>query len=187
MRAFWITMLALASIGWAIAQDVPPLPPLRGDAASLKDTMKFIQDKLPGKVNYVVYVHDSVTGTDSMQKWTVLVTDVSADRCSIAFHFQFDNEQHTKNLNEVREVSLKDVREVSLAPLDQATQLVLAKRGNPERSVKIDPPVFFLTVRTSTSRGGTGFSFYDEALADRVVKALQHAVDLCGGGNQEPF
>jgi hypothetical protein len=29
--------------------------------------------------------------------------------------------------------------------------------------------------------------FYDETLSDRVSKALQHAVDLCGGGRQDPF
>jgi hypothetical protein len=29
--------------------------------------------------------------------------------------------------------------------------------------------------------------FYEDTLADRVSKALQHAVNLCGGGNQEPF
>jgi hypothetical protein len=28
------------------------------------------------------------------------------------------------------------------------------------------------------------FEFYDDTLADRVSKALQHAVNLCGGGNQ---
>lgn len=51
----WITTLALASMGWAIAQDVPLPPPMQAVAASLEDTMKFIQDKPPGTVNYFIY------------------------------------------------------------------------------------------------------------------------------------
>jgi hypothetical protein len=31
------------------------------------------------------------------------------------------------------------------------------------------------------------FNFYDETLCHRVAKALQHAVELCGGGSKEPF
>jgi hypothetical protein len=31
------------------------------------------------------------------------------------------------------------------------------------------------------------FNFYDEALSERVSKALQHAVSLCGGGMPNTF
>ena len=29
--------------------------------------------------------------------------------------------------------------------------------------------------------------FIDSSIADRVAKAMTHAVELCGGGNKEPF
>jgi hypothetical protein len=71
----------------------PAITPLRGDAASLTDTMKFIQDKLPGKVNYMVYGHDNITGTDGRILRSLVVTNVSADagRCYIGFRSTFDN------------------------------------------------------------------------------------------------
>jgi hypothetical protein len=31
------------------------------------------------------------------------------------------------------------------------------------------------------------FPFTDADLADRVAKAITHAIELCGGGNKEPF
>ncbi|MGA3026486.1 MAG: hypothetical protein ABSF98_17105 [Bryobacteraceae bacterium] len=183
----------LASMGWAIAQ-VPPPPPLRGDAATLKDTMKFIQDKLPGKVNYAVYAHDNVTGADRLNKRSMELSDVSAvsagaESCSITFHFRFDN---GKGIIVEKDwgVFLKLVDEITLAQWDQLIEQANAKAGHPEVSAKVDPAVFLVVVKSragSPFGGDMTFNFYDEAMADRVAKALQHAVDLCGGGNQEPF
>lgn len=190
MKTPTITVIALALMGWATAQDVPPLPPLRGDAASLKDTMKFIQDKLPGKVNYVVYAHDNVTGADGLAKRSMEVSEVSvdADRCHIGFHWRFDNGKNTGIVERDDGVFLKSVQEITLSQWDQLIEQGNAKAGHPEVSVKVDPAVFLVRVRSPHERSGEFiFNFYDEALADRVAKALQHAVDLCGGGNQEPF
>jgi hypothetical protein len=189
MKVFWITMLALASIGWAIAQDVPPLPPLRGDAASLKDTMRFIENKISGKVNYVVYSHDNVTGGDAFEKRSMELSDVfaDADSCSISFHFRFDNGKNFVQERDDRKISLKRVQEVILTQWDQLIQQANAKAGHPEVSVKVDPAVFLVRIKSQEQGRGFIFNFYDEALADRVAKALQHAVELCGGGNQDPF
>jgi hypothetical protein len=88
VKAFWITTLALVSMGWAIAQDVPPLPPMRGDAATLGDTMKFLAGKLPGKVNFMVYVHDNITGKDGANKESSEKRNLFADAgsCKIGYH-----------------------------------------------------------------------------------------------------
>ena len=68
---------------------------------------------------------------------------------------------------------------------DQMKQRAAAKANRPELSYKVDPPIFELLV--SSPNNNVAFEFYDEALSDRVSKALQHAVDLCGGGKREPF
>ena len=60
-----IATMALASVACAMAQDIPPLAPLRGDGATLKDTMKFIEDMFSSKVTYALYGHNNITGTDS--------------------------------------------------------------------------------------------------------------------------
>jgi hypothetical protein len=178
-------MLALASMGWAIAQDVPAPPPMRGEA-SLEDTMKFIQDKLPSKVNYKIYRHDNVTGTDLSSEYTFEVRNVSADagRCRIDVHWRLMINGDIKR-DKNAWVSLKQVQQIVVMSNDRAYQQAAAKSGHPEWSFKLDPPIFKVIARQEG--GENNFLFYDETLADRVSEALRHAVDLCGGGSQEPF
>ena len=75
-------------MGWAIPQDIPPLSPMRGDAATLGDTMKFLAGKLPGKVNFMVYVHDNITGKDGTHKESSEKRNLFADEgsCKIGYH-----------------------------------------------------------------------------------------------------
>jgi hypothetical protein len=170
-----------------VAQDAPqPQPP--ADAPSLKDTMKFIQAKLPGRVNYVVYSHDNIAGTDGPPlKRTLVVSNVSADanRCSISFNMLFDNGKPNGLIEKDREISLKQVKQVTTGQMDQVIQQANAKSDHPEQSVQIDPPIFLVMVKSEPN--GMMFNFYDENMSQRVANALQHAVDLCGGGIQEPF
>jgi hypothetical protein len=179
-------LIAFASMG--PAQDVPPLPPLRGDAASLKDTMKFIEDKLPGTVHYEVYVHDNTTGKDRTFSRMFQLTNVTADpgRCSITFHSFFDNGSGEKAEHKDSEVKLKPVETVTFQQMDQVLQQGLAKQGRPEISVKVEPAIFLVVLAWEPERR-VMFNFYEDTLADRVSKAMQHAVELCGGGNKEPF
>jgi hypothetical protein len=188
MKTFWAMTLTLASIQCAIAQEVPPPPPMRGDQASLKDTMKFVQDKLPGKVNYIVYGHDNIAGTDSVLKRSFVLSNVSADAdaCHISFHYQFDSGKNTGIVNKDEDIFLKQVRQVALKQMDQVIQQADAKSGHPERTVKVDPPIFLVVV-SKIDNHSMMFNFYEDTIADRVSKALLHAVELCGGGNQEPF
>jgi hypothetical protein len=184
MKVFWTVALALAATGCAVAQDPPeppPPPPLRGDAASLKDTMKFLQDKLAGKVNFMIYRHDSIAATDKHAKIGIEVTNVSADAdsCAIAFHWRMTSEHDTR-------ISLKQVMDTVVLPWEQIWQQKDAKAGHPEISYKLDPPISALVVKRSDGDAAELF-FYAETLANRVANALQHAVQLCGGGSQEPF
>jgi len=187
MKALWM-ILSLSLAALVQAQDIPPLAPLRGDAATLKDTMKFLQDKLPGKVNYIVYEHNNVTGTDSPpSKRSLEMSSVKADpdHCYIGYHFRLDN--GTTVFDQDSGLALKQVREITSMSLEQSTQQGNAKAGHPERSVRVDPPVFQVLVQSESGRPSVIGLFYDDSMSDRVSKALMHAVDLCGGGRQEPF
>jgi hypothetical protein len=196
MKVFWI-ITALLVPASANAQEIPPLAPLRGDAANLADTMKFIEEKLPRTVNYMLYVHDNVSGTDAPPtRMSTTVTQVSANagRCSISFHSKME-----VNVNSVHEqdseIFLKQVRGISLVQADTLQQRAKAQAGHPELSVKGDPPITLVIVTSAPNDNGErvkavlggGFAFYDDSLADRVLKALQHAVALCGGGKPETF
>ena len=186
MNRLRIITVVLVWVGWATAQDVPPLEPLRGDAATLKDTMKFIQDKLPGAVNYVVYAHNNVTSVDSSKKRIFEITDVAADpgTCSIRFHSNFDNGD--KAVRKDVELFLKPVQTVALQQMDQVIQQGNAKIGRPEVSIRVEPAIYVVVINWEPKHCMM-FNFYADTLADRVTKALQHAMDLCGGGNKDPF
>jgi hypothetical protein len=179
----WTLLLGCSIV---IAQEVPPLPPLRGDAASLKDTMKFLEGKLPGKVNYVVYTHNNEKNIDSSVKRSFELSDVTAnsDRCSISFHYHFENGPVTLNKDE--EVPLKEVGTVTLKQMEQHVQQQVARIGHPEVSVRTEPQIYLVVVSWEPKHNMM-FNFYDDALADRVLQAMQHAVQLCGGGSKEPF
>jgi hypothetical protein len=188
MKVFWVALLLLASTV-AKAQDIPPLAPLRGDVASLVDTMNFIQEKLPGTVNYMLYGHNSITGADdSPLKATFALTQVSADagHCSISFHSTFDRQGNKSILEKDGKILLKQVQEISLTQLETVVQQSNATAGHPERSYRVDPPIVLVTVKSAPDQM-TRFNFYDQSLAERVSLALKHAVSLCGGGKPETF
>jgi hypothetical protein len=62
--------------------------------------------------------------------------------------------------------------------------LVVAMLGTDR--VKTEPGVYWLTVNYL---GGESVSleFLDEEIANRIAKAMSHAVELCGGGSKDPF
>lgn len=182
----WIVILAFPATIVGQAQEVPPLAPLRGDAASLPDTMKFIQDKLPGKLNFIHYKHDNVSGVDApATKISYELTNASADanRCRIGWHIRITPGRSGAEERD-NEIFLKQVKEITVQQYDQAAQRQAARQGHPELSIKTDPPVFVVDVKADKE---VWFYFYEDTLADRVSKAMNHAVDLCGGGNPEPF
>jgi hypothetical protein len=122
------------------------------------------------------------------------LSDVSADAggCSISFHWRFDtgNQSQTGIVEKDSEVFLKLVQEITVTQWDLLLQQGSAKAGHPEVSVSVEPAVFLVVLKATAGSPSTQnmrFNFYDEDMANRVAKALQHAVDLCGGGHQEPF
>src|SRR5580658_3404154 len=109
--------IALASA--LMAQDASRRQQRPNEGPSLKDTMKFIQDTLPGKVNYIVYWHNNITGTDAAPiKNSMELDNVSTDtdHCSIRYHFR------NSMLDLYDLMYLKEVREIQLIPLDQSMQ-----------------------------------------------------------------
>jgi hypothetical protein len=154
-----------------------------GPSPSLEETMHLLQEALPSKVNYTVYGHDINAGTNTQVKrsFELSVTAADPDRCSIGVRFRFDNGKTGRVSDKSAEIDLKEVEQVTLRPLVEVVQEVDDGQGHPEHRVKIQPPIFLLSVTTSSDV--VMFNFYDEAAAQRATKAVQHAVELCGGGS----
>jgi hypothetical protein len=128
-----------------------------------------------------------VAGNDWSNQRQELVTlvDANSQDCRINYHFKF-----TRNGEVVSDldswIPLKQIANIVVMPTEQYLKDVDAKGGHPSWTPRIDPPTWHLkTVRADGTFNRIAFS--DQDLADRVAKAMVHAVELCGGGSKEPF
>jgi len=194
MKRCLMTMcFAALTVSAALAQgknNVPPPPKPADDGPNLEVTMKFIQDKLNsiGPVNYAVYFHDDTKANSAAGQFRNENTKVVADpsTCRIDYHRKVEQLGKVEEDQEQR-ILLKDVEDIVLMPWEQVQKETDTAAGHPSFITTVDPPVFVLKVRR-TLKEGNYFDFFDEQLANRVAKAMVHAVELCGGGSkQEPF
>jgi hypothetical protein len=180
----WSTVFVVGAL-FALAcaaQDVPPPPKLPDDSPSLETTMKFIEEKL-GSIGPVSYIVN--TGGDEWKE-TDEVTNVRTNVAGCRIDYDSRATSYGK-VNQTQNISvpLKDVEEVLVKSMEQDRKEFTSKAGHPEWTVQVSPPVFVLTVKRKS--GGNNFYMYDESLANRIAKALVHAVELCGGGSKDPF
>ncbi len=98
---------------------------------------------------------------------------------------------------------LKQVEKIIVEKVQDSRNKVYATAGHPEISVMVTPPVFYVMLsassavisgHTATTKGNqakvekdktfktNGLAFRDEETANRVAKAMTHAMELCGGG-----
>ncbi|MGO9304995.1 MAG: hypothetical protein ACLP3R_15090 [Candidatus Korobacteraceae bacterium] len=171
-------------------QSVAPPPKPADSGPSLAVTMQFIQDKLNdiGKVNFVTFFQNTADGSTGTNAFTNEVSNVVADQnqCRISLHWKV-----TKDGSVTQDMdawfSLRDVQNIVVKPYAQYQSEVNASSGNPNLiCTSINPPLTALLVRRPHGVVNM-FPFTDADTADRVAKALTHAVELCGGGNKEPF
>src|ERR1700722_15452767 len=161
-------------------KNVKPAPKPADEGPSLEETMKFVQDKLNdvGPVNFAQYLHDNATGTDSTHvQLKIERTNVVADSgaCRVSYHHKVGADG-SLNPGSDSWFRLNAVVDVAVIPLQQLVERV---SGHPTYDTKVDPPVFVLRVG-GTDKKHSDFFFFDEQMANRVAKAMVHAVDLCG-------
>ena len=169
-----------------------PLPPKSAtDGPDLGATMQFIQDKLNsvGRISFAAYVHDNATGSDWTNQIKAAPTKVLADptECRVDYHWRWENNGSvTGDFDDW--FYLKNVEDIVVLPLDQQQNEWNAAAGHPSWNARVEPAVFVLKVRRTDLNKTNLFHFFDEQLANRVAKAMVHAVELCGGGSKpEPF
>ncbi len=180
-------------------QSVPPPPRPPADGPSLEVTMKFIQDKLnaEGKVNFAAkwFYPDGTFDANAIFRYedTNLVADPAS--CQITYHDKFgladagmpqlDNSDHTFNFRDVQDFVVKTGEQQMKKLNDEWAQQGRSAAG---LYAQIDSPIFVLVARRPRNQEDV-FFFTDEDMANRVAKAMVHAVELCGGEQKEaePF
>jgi hypothetical protein len=199
VASMFLAVVIISSAALA-QQSVPPPPKPAADqpaAASpdalkgptLEVTLKFIQDKLNeiGKMNYNVSFYDAGGNFNSGSRMSVEKNNVIADpgKCQISYHawVEVDGKvQPQANYN----FFLRDVRAITVMKAEKWIQDYGAGTRNPGGSVGVTPDTFFLVVKQT--KGKEDRFALDEVMANRIAKAMIHAVELCGAGSQqEPF
>ncbi len=198
-RCLMTMCLVVLAVGAVQAQQKKsaPLPKPADNGPSLEVTMKFIEGKpnSNGSVTCTAPVTDTATGLESQsvkQNCSTDTASVAADpeACHINFHRKYFYYNGGVRRERDYSLDLRHIEDVSVMPV--------AQFWNRDRFVvqgisccAVSPDVFALWARSSGARfarEGSEFFFYSEELANRVAKAVSHAVELCGGGSeQEPF
>jgi hypothetical protein len=206
-------MIAIAALLLSLlpVQDVPPPPRPKDNGPSLEETMKYVQDRLNSvDVGYKSAQHREGL-SDILETRTFKIYDAEADasRCALSWRLRLHvlNQSDGKDWAYTMEIdfrlSFRDIGKLTVGLQSDAR-----KRNG--LSVDYYPPVSDLLIKTvpgktvhvhlrATADTGqkidehdsedpeTVVSFTDEEIAQRLAKAIVHAVELCGGGDKDPF
>ncbi|MGD0683067.1 MAG: hypothetical protein ABR990_13575 [Terracidiphilus sp.] len=188
-RVVYVVCFAVLLSAPALTQTAVPPPPRPADSGpSLAATMQFIQERVgqQGKINFALYVHDNAAGNDWIVQKAVEFTNIvpHPETCILNFHFKLWHDGSIATDQDFW-IPFRDVEDVVIQPVEQSIKDVDNKAGYTTRSYRSDPPVFALRVRRKVTFNE--FDFTDEDMANRVAKAMVHAIELCGGGNKDPF
>jgi len=149
----------------------------------LDATMKFLQEKLneQGKMNWTTLYHDSADSSNWSYTFTFEVAHVSADAatCSVGYHYKVTRDSAVLGERDAQ-FNLHDVQNLTLIPAEQRQKKNDLAAGHTTWSAKVNPPMFDLIVQAK-EHAEFYFLLRDEDTANRVSKAMKHAVELCGG------
>lgn len=180
---FAMNLIALSA---AFAQRPVPPPPKPADSGpSLAVTMQFIQDKLNsiGQVNWTAFVTDPSGNPQPPLQPGVQITVSTMDpsKCVMTYRYL----EPATHADSMRTVAFASVVNVTVEPWEQYYNRVAGTTHQLRTATQ--PPTLYLSLVRANEKVHPGFFFQDADLADRVAKAMVHAVELCGGGNKDPF
>jgi hypothetical protein len=186
-----LSMICFAASIAVAQQKVPPPPKPPDEGPSLADTMQFIQSKLPHTFDYLVYSRDGATGGEETFRLTDTLSDVAADpqTCSISYHWTRSRDQKPPFYNATFKLDLSTIERLTVVPAEQDVRQIDADRGRNDDIVRVNPSSISLLKAFKTNNPiGSSFYISDGDLADRLAKAMTHAVELCKPGKKsEPF
>jgi len=169
------------------------------------------------RVNWVATYENSTSDwTSQPLNGYYEISEVRGDVSSCAFTLRETGEAGVLRMDGPYRFALRDVDRLTVSTWAEAWNKAMANRGRPEMtSDEPHPSVFALAVHMNTGKSVQRLPedaealqrkpeilrryyfeereashiivFRDYDLADRVAKALTHAVEVCGGGSKEPF
>ena len=149
-----------------------------------------VADLMADPVACTLYTTETVDITTDLPKGRTLKPGFNAD------------DLHTHRV-ETDTISFKQVEKITVEKMQDISYQSFVEAGHPEITVTVTPSVFFVkiwassaifSIHTSSTTGSqapvekdttsktAGYTFRDEETANKVAKAMIHAMQLCGGG-----
>lgn len=149
---------------------------------SLPVTMRFIQDKLQGlgTIRYRMFDQNSSSGSAIAIEYSYIRAD-PAD-CVITYHQAFVSNSQTSEAD--LSISLSAAQDIVVEPLEKYFAWQRSQSGS-RATATITPAVTTLVVHSGDTF--TNLVFVDPNLANRLAKAMTHAIELCSPESKEPF
>ncbi len=172
-----------APIGTAPAPPASSPQPAPHNPASLKDTMKNIQEELSslGTVSYTSHIQNRTNGSTSPKAYVKKFSNVVADpaQCRVSYHFTvWQGGAVTKDKDAW--FILPALTSVIVEPESLLLTQENAAQGHADNVVtSTTPPLTALIVRRASVYNA--FPFTDIGSANRFASNLKQAVKLCGG------
>lgn len=162
-----------------------PAPANADNGPALATTMQFIQDAMnaQGKISYTLHAHDGADNSDwPVYQITIEVTNVIANpaSCTITWHKVTTNNGKI-GINNDYSLDLHSVLDIVLRTSTREAKAEDDADG-PNQVTKIQIPPYFVATAQSQGNKETPFFFSSEDTRNQVAIALNHAMELCGGG-----
>lgn len=191
------------SIVWDVVKDVPAdfdgdgIWDIKASAptVSLELTLKFIREKLSEKTefNYMSFVTNTANKRQFTNSFKVKIWDFKIGEQNCLLSYRFLEKRGGKTADSVPNVinaaiDFKDVIKTEILTMVQLKARLNPAAGRPNLTATQTTPELFVIV--VTHRGGVVNYLYaeDHETAARIQKAINNAVELCGGGDKgAPF
>jgi hypothetical protein len=165
-------LLALVMMSPAAAKTTAP---------TLRASLNFVHDRMvsQGRVDYVANLHDTANDQSWSNTFTAEMTNVTvnAPACKISFHWKTTLDGEVKADIETS-LPFKLMRKVSVVNREQEIRTQVAS-DHPTWVSTVSPPVWVVTM-TGVDNDTRVVDFTNEDAAERVARAVDHIMDLCG-------
>jgi hypothetical protein len=167
-------------------------PALAQDGPSLAETLNFVVAKMSaqGPVSFNATMHPRSDGDDTRGDLTTRTTwtfsNFQPDLAGCTLHMHAGTGDQGPQSQADWALDFRKVTQIQVMT-EAEYQNHLEQSLGGMMSHTVDPEISAIVVKTVGNDNGTAFPFYDQDMANRVANAMQHAVDLCGGGAKEPF
>jgi hypothetical protein len=172
LAAAFLTLIAPSQV-WAAGQ-------------SLKETLSFIRDRIAyqGKIEYTIRLHDSADNSDWGQNMSGEASQVTYDtgNCSLSYHWRTISDGETKQAMDVTWYFAHG-KKVTVVNREQELRAQAIEGGHPTWTAIVTPPLWVVSVTFTDTAGVANFT--DQNTAERVARAIDHAMELCGAPKEE--